>query len=134
MLSRSRAPARPAGYLERYALMSPIEEKLHAVLDSRHTRDDFVRFVELLIESFNEPRPWDNATMAPFLAALADAAKNLESYYDSPEEAAQNVVSSVGRFMAILQNSTSAQPFEGYRPEMLTTCEPEEPKVPKASA
>lgn len=73
--------------------MSPTEEKLHAVLDSLHTRDDFVRFVELLIESFNEPRPWDNATMAPFLAALADAAKNLESYYDSPDEAAQNVAS-----------------------------------------
>jgi hypothetical protein len=74
--------------------MSPAEEKLHAVLDSLHTRDDFVHFAELLVESFKEPGPpWENATMESFLAALAQAAKNLETYYDSPDEAAQNVVS-----------------------------------------
>jgi pyrroline-5-carboxylate reductase len=74
--------------------MSPVEEKLHAVLDALHTRDDFVRFVELLVESFKESgAPWENATMESFLAALAQAAKNLETYYDSPEEAAQNVAS-----------------------------------------
>jgi len=74
--------------------MSPIEEKLHTVLDALHTRDDFVRFVELLVESFNEPgRPWENATMQSFLLALAHAAKNLETYYDSPDEAAHNVAS-----------------------------------------
>ena len=74
--------------------MSPTEEKLHAVLDTLHTRDDFVRFVELLIESFNEPGPkWENATMPSFLHALAQAARNLETYYDSPDEAARNVAS-----------------------------------------
>jgi len=74
--------------------MSPAEEKLHAVLDTLHTRDDFVRFVELLVESFNEPGPpWENATMQSFLLALAHAAQNLESYYDSSAEAARNVAS-----------------------------------------
>jgi hypothetical protein len=74
--------------------MSPAEEKLHTALDSLRTRDDFVRFVELLIESFNDTGPpWDNATMESFLAALAEAAKSLETYYDSPEEAARNVAS-----------------------------------------
>jgi hypothetical protein len=74
--------------------MSPAEEKLHAVLDSLHTRDDFVRFVELLVESFNEPGPaWENSTMDSFLAALADATRNLEQYYDSSDEANRNVAS-----------------------------------------
>ena len=74
--------------------MSPTEEKLHAVLDTLHTRDDFVRFLEVLAESFNEPGPpWENATMESFLSALADAARNLETYYDVPDEAAQNVAS-----------------------------------------
>ena len=74
--------------------MSPAEEKLHAVLDSLHTRDDFVRFVELLVESFKEQGPpWENATMESFLTALAQATKNLETYYDSPNEAARNVAS-----------------------------------------
>ena len=74
--------------------MSPAEEKLHAALDSLHTRDDFVRFVELLLESFKEPGPpWENATMESFLGALAQAARNLETYYDSSNEAAQNVSS-----------------------------------------
>ena len=73
--------------------MSPAEEKLHAALDSLRTRDDFVRFVELLVESFKEPGPgWENATMERFLVSLAQAARNLEKYYDSPTEAAQNVV------------------------------------------
>ena len=72
--------------------MSPTEEKLHAVLDTLNSRDDFVRFVELLVESFNEPGPsWENATMQSFLLALAHATRNLETYYDSPNEAAQNV-------------------------------------------
>jgi hypothetical protein len=74
--------------------MSPIEEKLHVALDSLHTRDDFVRFVELLVESFREPGPpWENAAMDSFLAALAQATRNLERYYDCADEAAQNVVS-----------------------------------------
>jgi hypothetical protein len=74
--------------------MSPAEEKLHAALDSLDTRDDFVRFVELLLESFKEPGPpWENATMESFLGALAQAARNLETYYDSSNEAAQNVSS-----------------------------------------
>ena len=72
--------------------MSPSEEKLHAVLDTLRTRDDFVRFVELLVESFNEPgQPWENSTMQSFLLALAHAARNLETYYDSSSEAAQTV-------------------------------------------
>ena len=72
--------------------MSPAEEKLHEILDTLHTRDDFVQFVELLVESFNEPGPpWENATMQSFLLALAHAARSLETYYDSPDEAAQNV-------------------------------------------
>lgn len=72
--------------------MSPAEEKLHAILDTLHTRDDFVRFVELLVESFNEPgQAWENSTMQAFLLALAHAARNLATYYDSPDEAAQNV-------------------------------------------
>jgi len=74
--------------------MSPAEERLHIALDSLHTRDDFVRFLELLVESFKEPGPpWQNATVESFLAALAQATKNLEKYYDTPNEAAQNVVS-----------------------------------------
>jgi hypothetical protein len=74
--------------------MSPIEEKLHSALDTLQTRDDFVRFLELLIESFNEPGPpWQNATIESFLAALAQSTRNLEQYYDSPEEGAQNVES-----------------------------------------
>ena len=74
--------------------MSPAEEKLHDALDALHTRDDFVRFVALLIESFNEPGPpWENAAMPSFLLALAHAAQNLETYYDSPDEAARNVAS-----------------------------------------
>jgi hypothetical protein len=72
--------------------MSPTEEKLDTVLDTLHTRDDFVRFVELLVESFNGPGPpWENATMQSFLLALAHAARSLQTYYDSPDEAAQNV-------------------------------------------
>ena len=74
--------------------MSPVEEKLHTALDALHTRDDFVRFVELLVESFNEPGPpWENATMQSFLLALAHSARNLETHYDSSDEAAQNVAS-----------------------------------------
>ena len=74
--------------------MSPAEEKLHAALDSLHTRDDFVRFVELMVESFNEPGPaWENSTMESFLVALAHAARNLEDYYDSSDEADRNVAS-----------------------------------------
>ena len=74
--------------------MSPAEEKLHTVLDTLHTRDDFVQVVELLVESFNEPGPpWENTTMQSFLLALAHAARNLETYYDSPGEAARNVAS-----------------------------------------
>jgi hypothetical protein len=50
--------------------------------------------VELLVESFKEPGPpWENSTMERFLAALAQAARNLERYYDSPGDAAQNVAS-----------------------------------------
>jgi len=72
--------------------MSPTEEKLHAALDSLHTRDDFVRFVELLVESFNEPGPtWENSSMESFLLALAQAARNLEQYYDSSDDAIRNV-------------------------------------------
>jgi hypothetical protein len=74
--------------------MSPVEEKLHDALDALHTRDDFARFVELLVESFGEPGPpWENATLDSFLAALADAAMNLEKYYDSAAEAARSVAS-----------------------------------------
>ena len=74
--------------------MSPAEEKLHAALDSLRTRDDFVRFLELLVESFKEPGPpWQNATMESFLAALAEATRNLEKYYDSRSEADENVAS-----------------------------------------
>ena len=74
--------------------MSPAEEKLHIALDSLNTRDDFVPFVELLLESFRESGPpWENATLESFLAALAHAARNLEHYYDSADEAARNVAS-----------------------------------------
>jgi len=74
--------------------MSPAEEKLHAALDSLRTRDDFVRFLELLVESFKEPGPpWQNAAMESFLAALAEATRNLEKYYDSRSEADENVAS-----------------------------------------
>lgn len=74
--------------------MSPIEEKLHDALDHLKTRDDFVRFVELLIVSYTEESsPWVNASIESFLAALAQAAKQLEAYYDTPVEAAQNVAS-----------------------------------------
>ena len=74
--------------------MSPAEEKLHAALDSLRTRDDCVRFLELLVESFKEPGPpWQNATMESFLAALAEATRNLEKYYDSRSEADENVAS-----------------------------------------
>jgi len=74
--------------------MSPIEEKLHAALDSLQTRDDFVQFVRLLVESFREPgAPWENSSMESFLSALALAAGNLEDYYDSADEASRNVAS-----------------------------------------
>jgi len=74
--------------------MSPAEEKLHAALDSLQTRDDFVHFVALLVESFKEAgAPWENATIESFLAALAQSASNLEGYYDSPDDGARNVVS-----------------------------------------
>lgn len=75
--------------------MSPTEEKLHNALDTLRTRDDFVRFVELMIASYREREPgaWGNSSMESFLAALADAARQLETYYDSPSEAAQNVAS-----------------------------------------
>jgi hypothetical protein len=74
--------------------LSPVEAKLHAALDSLSTRDDFARFVDLLVESFEEPgQAWQNATMASFLVALAQATRRLEKYYDSPDEAARNVVS-----------------------------------------
>ena len=74
--------------------MSPVEEQLHAALDTLRTRDDFVRFVSLLVESLNEPGPpWDNATLEAFLVALAQSTRKLERYYDSPDEAARNVAS-----------------------------------------
>ena len=74
--------------------MSPVEEQLHTALDSLRTREDFVRFLVLLVESFNEPgAPWDNATVDSFLKALAQATSNLEHYYDAPDEAARNVSS-----------------------------------------
>ena len=73
--------------------MSPTEEKLHEAMDSLRTRDDFVRFVELLIASYREVPGWENTTMESFLAGLADAARQLEAHYDSPAEAAQNVAS-----------------------------------------
>ena len=74
--------------------MSPTEERLHTALDSLHTRDDFVAFVQLLVESFRAPGPpWDNATIESFLSALAQAARKLEDYYDSEDEAARNVAS-----------------------------------------
>ena len=73
--------------------MSPTDEKLYDALDSLHTRDDFVRFVELMIASHREQPPWPNSTMEAFLTALARAARQLETYYDSPTEAAQNVAS-----------------------------------------
>ena len=62
--------------------MSPIEEQLHAALDSLHTRDDFARFVRLLVASRSEPGPpWENATLDAFLTALSVAAENLENFY-----------------------------------------------------
>ena len=68
--------------------------RLHATLDSLHTRDDFVRFVELLVKSFNEPGPaWENSTIESFLKALAHCARNLEQYYDASDEAMRNVAS-----------------------------------------
>jgi hypothetical protein len=74
--------------------MSPTEEKIHEALDSLRTRDDFVRFVELLIASLKEPgSAWENSTMESFLVALAHTARNLETHYDSPDEAAQAVAS-----------------------------------------
>jgi len=74
--------------------MSPTEQALHSALDSLHTRDDFVHFVALLVESFREPgAPWENSTIESFLTALALAANNLEHYYDSFDEAARNVAS-----------------------------------------
>ena len=72
--------------------MSPMEDQLHAALDSLHTRDDFVRFVRLLVESFNEPgAPWENSTLPSFLASFSQATQSLEHYYDLPEEAARNI-------------------------------------------
>jgi len=74
--------------------MSPTEQELHAALDSLHTRDDFVRFVELLVKSFNEPGPaWENSSIESFLKALAHCARNLEQYYDASDEAMRNVAS-----------------------------------------
>ena len=74
--------------------MSPIEEQLHAALDTLNTRDDFARFVRLLVASRNEPGPpWENATLDAFLTALSVAAENLENFYDAPEDAARNVES-----------------------------------------
>jgi hypothetical protein len=73
--------------------MSPTEAQLHEALDSLRTRDDFVRFVELLIASYREPGTWDNSTIDAFLEGLASAARQLETYYDSPSEAAQNIAS-----------------------------------------
>ena len=74
--------------------MSPIEEKLHDALDTLRTRDDFVRFVGLLIESFKEARPpWNNATVDSYLAELAYGASKLEAFYESASEGAQNVAS-----------------------------------------
>ena len=74
--------------------MSPTEEKLHAALDTLQTRNDFVQFVRLLVESFREPgAPWENSSMESFLSALALAASNLEDYYESADEAARNVAS-----------------------------------------
>ena len=73
--------------------MSPIEEQLHAALDSLETRDDFVRFVNLLVTSCHEPGPpWENATLATFLIAFSQAAESLEHFYESPDEAARNIV------------------------------------------
>jgi hypothetical protein len=74
--------------------MSPVEERLHDALDSLHSRDDFVRFLELLVESFGEPgSPWQNASMESSLVALARATTDLEKFYDSPGEGARNVAS-----------------------------------------
>jgi hypothetical protein len=72
--------------------MSPTEEKLHDALERLRTRDDFVRFVELMVISIKEPGPlWENADVESFLTALAQAARQLETYYDSASEGAARV-------------------------------------------
>ena len=75
-------------------LEGPLGVELSRALDSLHTRDDFVHFVALLMESFRDPGArWENSTIESFLTALALAARNLEHYYDSFDEAARNVAS-----------------------------------------
>ena len=55
------------------------------------SRDDFVAFVRLLIESFGETPPWVNHDIPGFLSALAAAAAQLERFYDTEQEGEQNV-------------------------------------------
>jgi hypothetical protein len=74
--------------------MSPIEMKLHDALESLETRDDFVKFVELLVSSHKEPdAPWENSSIETFLSGLARAARELEASYDSSAAAQANVES-----------------------------------------
>ena len=72
--------------------MSPIEAKLHDALDHLKTRDDFVKFVELLVASRNEPgAPWENSDIDAFLTSLARTARELEAHFDSSAEARENL-------------------------------------------
>ena len=72
--------------------MSPIEAKLHDALEKTASRDGFVEFVSVLLESFHEPGPpWINADLPSFLMAVGKVARELERFYDSPDEARQVV-------------------------------------------
>lgn len=51
-------------------------------LDTLNTKEDFVNFVELLVENLkNDPGEWENKDLASYLGAIASWTEDSDGYY-----------------------------------------------------
>jgi hypothetical protein len=56
--------------------------ELKAKYDSITTKEDFISFVELLIEDLRiNPNEWENKTLESYLEAIVSSTEDLEGYY-----------------------------------------------------
>jgi hypothetical protein len=91
--------------------MSPLEEKLHSALEASTDREGFVRFLEVLLEDLrSEGDTWTNQDLEAFLSGLVTVARKYESYFDTADEAAAELLStSWQRFAEILFTTRCAR-------------------------
>lgn len=58
--------------------------ELNKKIENLNTKEDFVRFLELLAQDFrNNPNDWGNKSVESFLEAAASWTEDMEGYYQN---------------------------------------------------